>query len=170
MAKILMIEENSVNQNLLVNFFQTTGIQVVDLGNHSVEIIQSLLNNIDNDNDTAHITNESIFPAIPKLEEVFQYIESNYQEPIGLKEVAQFVGYSGAYLSYLVRNLTGKTLSDWIIERRLTQACNLLLKTDLSVYEIAVSAGYQTPNHFFKQFRDYYKVSPKAWKQTHNNH
>ncbi len=53
--------------------------------------------------------NESIFPAIPKLEEVFKYIELNYQEPISLKEVAQSVGYSGAYLSYLVRNLTGST-------------------------------------------------------------
>lgn len=67
MAKILVIEE-SVNQNLLVNSFYTAGIEVVDLGNHSVEIIKNLLNNIGNINNSELMMNESIFPAIPKLE------------------------------------------------------------------------------------------------------
>lgn len=170
MAKILAVEENSINQNLLFNCLQTAGIQVVDLGDYSVEIIQSLLKNIDDIDNGELMLSKSIFPSIPKLEEVFKYIELNYQEPISLKEVAQSVGYSGAYLSCLVRNLTGKTVNDWITERRLAQARDLLLKTNLSVYEIAISVGYQTPNHFFKQFRDYHHVSPKVWKQKHYNH
>ncbi len=164
--KIIVLDDNSATQNVLAKCLQTAGCEVVDLGNQSVK---NLLDSIGNVNNSEVKTTESIFPTIPKLREVFKYIELNYQEPISLREVAQSVGYSGAYLSYLVGKLTGKTVNEWIVERRLTQARDLLLKTNLSVDKIAASVGYQTTNHFFKQFRDYHKTSPKAWKQTCNN-
>ena len=172
MAKIIVIDENYATPNLLVKYLQTVGagFEVVDLGNYSVEAVyKNLLDNIGNINNSGAIT-KSIFPAIPKLEKVFKYIELNYQEPISLKEVAQFVGYSDAYLTDLVGKLSGKTVNEWIAERRLAEARNLLLKTNRSVHDIALAVGYQTPNYFFKQFRNYHNASPKAWKQTHSNH
>jgi AraC family transcriptional regulator len=83
-----------------------------------------------------------------------------------LKEVARAVGYSSAYLTDLVRKLTGKTVNDWIIERRITQACKLLLETNVSVHQIALQVGYQNMNHFYCQFRDYYKTTPRAWREA----
>ncbi|MBW4510838.1 MAG: AraC family transcriptional regulator [Scytonematopsis contorta HA4267-MV1] len=34
-----------------------------------------------------------------------------------------------------------------------------------SVDEIAFKVGYQNLNHFYCQFRDYYKSTPRAWKE-----
>lgn len=109
---------------------------------------------------------ESIFPSIPRLRQVFEFIELNYHQGIGLKEVAQAVGYSSAYLTDLVRQMTGKTVNNWIIERRIAEARRFLLETDHSIEEIALKVGYQNLNHFYYQFRDYYNKTPRAWREA----
>jgi AraC-like DNA-binding protein len=100
------------------------------------------------------------------LREVFEFIELNYHQNIRLKEVAQAVGYSSAYLTDLVRKLTGKTVNNWIIERRIAQASTLLLETEDSIEQIALDVGYQNINHFYCQFRDRYKNTPRAWREV----
>lgn len=111
-------------------------------------------------------TQASIFPSISRLCEVFEFIELNYHQPISLKEVAQSVGYSAAYLTDLVRRLTGKTVNDWIIERRIAQASILLLSTNNSVNQIALQVGYQNINHFYCQFRNYHSTTPRTWREA----
>lgn len=99
------------------------------------------------------------------LNKVFDFIESNYQYGIGLVEVAQFVGYSPAYLTDSVRRQTGRPVHDWIIERRMTEACRLLRETNYSASRIAEVTGYQTPGYFFRQFRQRYGTTPQAWRK-----
>lgn len=98
------------------------------------------------------------------LTKVFDFIEAHYQEAIGLFEVAQFAGYSPAYLTDLVRRQTGRPLHDWIIERRMTEACRLLQETNDSASRIAELTGYQTTGYFFRQFRQRYGTTPQAWR------
>ncbi len=82
-------------------------------------------------NNTSIIEN-FIFPSIPQISSVFEFIKANYHQPIRLKEVAEEVGYSAAYLTDQVHRLTGKTVNNWIIEYRLAVARTLLLQTDKS--------------------------------------
>lgn len=118
--------------------------------------------------DTARATTpQSIFPAYPQLKEVFHFIEANYQEPITLQDVAQVVGYSRSYLTQLVRRLTGKTVNRWIIERRMAEACSLLLETNQTVDQIAEAVGYQDAGHFFRQFRQLNETTPHVWRKSH---
>ena len=99
------------------------------------------------------------------LNKVFDFIERNYQDAIGLVEVAQFVGYSPAYLTDLVRRQTGRPVHDWIIERRMTEACRLLRETNDSASQIAEVTGYQTTGYFFRQFRQRHGTTPQAWRK-----
>jgi AraC-like DNA-binding protein len=108
---------------------------------------------------------QSIFPSIPRLRDIFEFIELNYHQSIKLKEVAQAVGYSSAYLTDLVRKMTGKTVNNWIIERRIAEARRLLLETEDSIEKIAFKIGYQNLNHFYSQFRNYHKNTPRAWRK-----
>jgi len=111
----------------------------------------------------------SIFPCCPQLSEVFDYIETNYHQPIGLRDVAQEIGYSSAYLTSLVKRQTGQTVNRWIVERHMAQARSLLLETKQSVDEIAYAVGYQNAGHFFRQFRQYHDSTPQAWKKVQRN-
>lgn len=105
------------------------------------------------------------YPDCPKLRSVFAFIEANYHRSIRLNEVARTFGYSPSYLTHLVRRLSGKTIYQWIICRRMFQARYLLLHTDWTVYEIARAVGYADTGHFVKHFRQLHHRPPKAWRE-----
>lgn len=120
-------------------------------------------------NDIAFLPDsQSIFPTCsPQLNKVFQFIEDNYHQPINLCNVAQAVGYSPAYLTNLVKRQTKRAIHGWIVERRMTEARSLLLKTDEPVNQIAAKVGYPDAGHFTRQFRQLYKMPPKVWRNRH---
>ena len=113
-------------------------------------------------NSTDH---NSKSPTDSLLSQIFDFIEKNYNSAITLCNVAQAVGYSAAYLTDLVRRQTGKTVNYWIIERRMAAARALLLKTNQSANQIALTVGYQHEGHFFRQFRQHHGTTPQAWRK-----
>lgn len=165
MSDILLINAETQTKNLLIKCLKNAGFEVVGIENGLVNVKFAHENFSTNESKKSHTLRISIFPSIPRLTEVFEFIELNYCQNIKLKEVAQAVGYSPAYLTDLVRRLTGKTVNNWIIERRIAQASTLLLNTNYSIEEIALKVGYQNINHFYCQFRDYYKITPRAWRE-----
>ena len=119
--------------------------------------------------DPESVASGTIFPTYPQLREVFDFIEANYHQPISLREVAQAVGYSAAYLTDLVRRQTGRTVNRWILERRMAEARRLLLETNQSVEQIALFLGYEYVGCFYRQFREHHKTTPQAWRNTQLN-
>ncbi|WP_414564987.1 MULTISPECIES: response regulator [unclassified Anabaena] len=107
---------------------------------------------------------ESIFPSIPQLKEVFDYIEANYDRGITLSDVAEAVGYSPAYLTSRVANKTGETVNGWIVKRRMAAARPLLRDTNQTIEQIATVLGYQNACHFSRQFRQHHGLPPKSWR------
>ncbi|MBV9386843.1 MAG: helix-turn-helix transcriptional regulator [Chroococcidiopsidaceae cyanobacterium CP_BM_ER_R8_30] len=105
----------------------------------------------------------------PLLTQVFRFIEANYCQPIGLSEVAKAVNFSPAYLTDLVRRETGRTVLEWIVERRMTLARRLLLETDESVNQIVQTVGYLDPGHFIRLFRRLHGTTPQAWRLSHRS-
>lgn len=106
----------------------------------------------------------SIFPDCPKLAPVFQFIDTHYQQPIRLSDVARAAGYSPAYLTNLTQNHTGRTIKKWITERRMAQARQMLKTTAQSVRHIAEESGYTDAGYFTRQFHKLHGVTPKAWR------
>ena len=165
MTNILVSDEHPETKNLLIKCLETAGFEII--GTENGLVIVRLADEISTINESKRSnTPQSIFPSIPRLLEVFEFIELNYHQSIKLKEVAQAVGYSPAYLTDLVRKLTGKTVNNWIVERRIAEASILLLETNFSVEQIAFNIGYQNINHFYCQFRNYYQNTPGAWREA----
>lgn len=100
----------------------------------------------------------------PLLNRVFDFIESHYHEAISLSDVAKKVNKSTSYLTNLVKQKTGKTVLQWIVELRMGKARSLLLETNYSVETIAETVGYLDLRHFSRQFRRIHGSSPKQWK------
>ena len=103
----------------------------------------------------------------PLLNNVFYFIDKNYQQSISLREVAEAVGRSPAYLTDLVRRETGKTVLSWIIEHRMAEARRLLVETDQSVERITEAVGYFDRRHFSRLFLRFHNVTPQVWRRTH---
>jgi YesN/AraC family two-component response regulator len=108
---------------------------------------------------------ESIFPTIPRLQQVFNFIEAHYHQGITLADVAEAVGYSAAYLTNQVSKLTGDSVNSWIVKRRMAAARPLLKDTNQSIEQIATKLGYQNVCYFSRQFRQHHGISPKIWRK-----
>ncbi|MEH2096274.1 response regulator transcription factor [Nostoc sp.] len=113
------------------------------------------------------IPSQSIFPSIPQLKEVFDFIEAHYHQGITLCDVAVAVGYSPAYLTNRVARQTGETVNCWIVKRRMAGARFLLQNDNQTVEKIAKALGYQDVSHFSRQFRQHHGLPPQAWRKQH---
>ena len=102
----------------------------------------------------------------PVLAAVFDVIESRYPESISLRDVAAAVGLTPGHLTTLVGRRTGRTVQQWIIERRMREARHLLAATDLSVEALAARVGYHDAGYFIKQFGRGHHVTPAEWRRA----
>ena len=100
----------------------------------------------------------------PTVKQVLRFIDANYQNSIGLQEVAKEVNLSPAYLTDMIRRETGKTVLSWIVERRMTEARRLLLETDRAISQIAEAVGYFDAGYFIRLFRRLNGTTPQAWR------
>jgi AraC-like DNA-binding protein len=100
----------------------------------------------------------------PLLAEVFAVIERRYPEPLSLRDVARAVNVSAGHLTTTVRRRTGRTVQDWIVDRRMVQARRLLAGTELAVGEIARRVGYPDPGYFARVFGRTHGTSPARWR------
>jgi AraC-like DNA-binding protein len=102
----------------------------------------------------------------PLLARVFEVIETRFVEPLSLRDVAEQVGLTPGYLTTLVRERTGRTVGDWILDRRLAEARTLLLGTDLTVEAVAMRVGFHDPAYFSRRFRLAHDCAPGAWRRA----
>jgi AraC family transcriptional regulator, transcriptional activator of pobA len=97
----------------------------------------------------------------PLLAEVFMVIDRHHSEPLSLSDVARELGITPGHLTTVVRRRTGRTVQEWIIERRMAEARSLLSGTELSVGEIARRVGMSDPGYFSRLFRRTHGASPR---------
>jgi AraC family transcriptional activator of pobA len=100
----------------------------------------------------------------PLLAQVFTVIDRHRAEPLSLRDVAHELGVTPGHLTTIVRQRTGRTVQEWIIERRMAEARSLLSDTELPVSEIARRVGMSDPGYFSRQFRRTYGASPREWR------
>ncbi len=102
----------------------------------------------------------------PLLAEVFAVIERRLAGPLSLRDVAETVGMTAGHLTTLVKRRTGRTVGEWITERRMTRARELLSETDLPISDVARHVGILDPGYFTRQFRRAHDLSPRQWRQA----
>jgi AraC-like DNA-binding protein len=102
----------------------------------------------------------------PLLAAVFDVIDARFHEPISLRDVADAVRLTTGHLTTAVGRRTGRTVQQWITERRMQEARRLLADTDLTVAEIARRVGYREAGYFVRRFRAAHGVTPAAWRRA----
>ena len=102
----------------------------------------------------------------PLLAEVFGFIEERYREKISLKDVARAVGLTPGHLTTVVGRKTGRTVLEWISERRMAEARRLLVETDLPVEEVGRRVGYAGAGYFVRSFRRAHATTPLGWRRA----
>ncbi len=113
---------------------------------------------------TGHDLQAPTFAAYRHLELLLETIDERYKQRLTLADLADAVGLSKAFLTTDIREKTGRTAMQWVLERRMSEARRLLAETDLPVTQIAHDLGFEDSSHFARRFRDLHERSPLAWR------
>jgi AraC family transcriptional activator of pobA len=100
------------------------------------------------------------------IADMFEYIEEHYGEDISLVDVAVALARSPANLARTARRFTGRSVNDWIAERRMAEARALLAQSDEPIDRIARSAGFQDPSYFRRRFKQAHGFAPREWRRA----
>ncbi|WP_440961738.1 response regulator transcription factor [Paenibacillus nitricinens] len=99
------------------------------------------------------------------VEQTKSILEREYDQNFELERLAETVGMNASYLSRLFKIKTGQTITEYLIQIRITKAKELLIEhPDLKNYEIADKVGYSDPVYFNKLFKKMCGMTPKDYK------
>ncbi|MGE4549278.1 MAG: AraC family transcriptional regulator [Intestinibacillus sp.] len=115
--------------------------------------------------------------AVPRVDgeitlgqRIKQYIDENYLKNLTLTSISEYLGISPYYLSRLLKERTGYSPMQYIINRRMGEAQNLLIDTDDSITRVAERVGYDNPNYFNLLFKKNIGVTPGQYRKIIDTH
>ena len=97
---------------------------------------------------------------IESFNKTIDYIESVSGGEIDEKKIAVLSGYSYSMFRRIFSILTGMTLSEYMRFRKLTRAAEALRETDKKIIDIALDAGYDSPDSFGLAFKNFHGRTP----------
>ncbi|MFF2480945.1 AraC family transcriptional regulator [Paenibacillus sp. NPDC058071] len=101
------------------------------------------------------------------VHEIHEYVHMHLQDPqLSVERVAEHLSFSISYLRQVHREVTGMTMSDYILNEKITLVKKLLASTDLTMYEIMERSGFLTKSHFFAAFKKMTGLTPKQYRES----
>jgi AraC-like DNA-binding protein len=95
-----------------------------------------------------------------------ELIERELHQPLTGDILAERLGVSRPHLAATFRRHTGRTLHDYLTERRIARARELLHHSELNVGEIALRLGFKTIFHFSRVFKQETGQSPRSYRNA----
>ena len=96
-------------------------------------------------------------------------IYAGIQDRITVEELAQKTNVSTSYLSRQFSRELGIPISDYIREKKIERAEELLKRTDYSVLDISCMLGFSSQSHFIQVFKSIVGMTPKKYRSLHSS-
>jgi AraC-like DNA-binding protein len=100
----------------------------------------------------------------PLLEKIKNYIENKLFNEISISNMSRDLNMSASYLSHVIKSQFNISLTEYVRERRLEKAKQLLQQTDLKIFEIAAASGFQDQNYFSRIFKKKIGYTPVEFR------
>jgi len=98
------------------------------------------------------------------IRRIINYINTNYYKDLKVETLGEIFHYNSAYLGKLFKNYTKQSFNTYLDKVRIEKAKELLLGSDLKVYQVSEKVGYRNIDYFYTKFRKYEKLSPNQYK------
>jgi AraC-like DNA-binding protein len=96
--------------------------------------------------------------------EINHYIKLHFKEDLSRKSIAKAFNVSPSHISHLFKKFGRKDFTSMLRDCRLEYAAALLMKTRLSVDEIAEECNYSYTSYFIRSFKKKYKITPNSFR------
>ena len=132
----------------------------------SLDILLTVINETNYHTDNENSSLSDIFSKTNKsLKRAIDYIEAHLNEDLTLEKISSVAELSPNYFSNIFRQHTGVKLWDYIGEKRILLATQLLIEfPNDSIISIALKSGFNNCPNFNRAFKKYTGQTPKKYK------
>ena len=100
------------------------------------------------------------------LDDVNKLIMDNYSDPeFNIEKLVKSSYVSRTVFYHKIKSLTGLTPIDFLRQKRLHIASQMIMETDYNVSEIATITGFNDVKNFSRRFKELYNLTPTQFKQ-----
>ena len=107
----------------------------------------------------------SMSVVIPILQKAVAYIDAHYAENLRLENVAAHVSLNPSYFSTIFKRELKISFSDYLTQKRIEEACRLLLESNLPLLDIAAAVGFENQSYFSQSFRKHTGLTPTQYRK-----
>ena len=100
-----------------------------------------------------------------RLKQTLAYIEDHLSEDLSLSRIASIAGISASHFKTLFRESAGVPVHQYVVQRRIERAKDMLMQDKLSIAEIALATGFSHQSHLARHMRRSVGLSPRAMKR-----
>lgn len=97
---------------------------------------------------------------------VLDFLDVNFRDDPSLAQTAKVGSYSEGYLSHLFKEMTGYTYSQYLTAKKLSYACAIMQKKELTLTDVAISSGFSSFETFSRAFRQSFGQTPKEYRKN----
>lgn len=113
------------------------------------------------------VRNANKTPTTILIYQVEDYIYKHLNEKLLLSDIASSVSYSTSYLCKLFKRETGQTITQYIMQQRVTEIESQLIFTKKTLTEISNEWGFGDPSYLTKTFEKVNHISPSRFRRKH---
>ncbi len=113
--------------------------------------------------DTAKISGD----AHSYIHKAMRYLETHYSESLSIPLIASHTGVSAIYLNRIFKLSTGKTLSEYLNDYRISQSLPMLEDTSETISSISQAVGYSDVRSYIRFFKKFYGMTPSEYRKKH---
>lgn len=113
---------------------------------------------------SSNMKNSSV---VNQLAIVLDYIENHYSENVTLEQAAQLAGFSKFYFTRLFKEYTNHTFYEYLTEKRIRAAEQMLLVPKFPVTEVSIQAGFSSLSSFNRTFKRNKGCSPTEYRNLY---
>jgi AraC family transcriptional regulator len=92
-------------------------------------------------------------------------LRSRFAERLNIGALAREIGVDACHLMKAFRRWTGHSIADRIRMHRLDYACREIVQADVSLFDVAIAAGFYDQSHFCRAFRRHTGMTPGEYRR-----
>ena len=102
------------------------------------------------------------------LNDITQLIMDNYSDPeFNIEKLVECCYVSRTVFYHKIKSLTGLTPIDFLRQKRLSIAAQLIVQSDYNISEIAYNTGFNDNKYFSRKFKEFHGMTPSEYKNKH---
>ena len=109
------------------------------------------------------VTHTDSFVENSKIEEIFTYVNNNYNQKITLDDLCFLFGTNKTTICQSFKNTYGESLINYVNRLRIKNAKKLMREGKLNLTQLSLEVGFSSIHYFSKIFKAYEKKSPSEY-------